>query len=501
MPDPISNAAEALSALKDAARADLAQLGFPAAPWLAPIESDEKRPVDDVAIIGGGQSGITIAAQLKWDGLAAVSVFDSAPAGHEGPWTTFARMEELRTPKTLVGNEFNVANLSVRRWFETRYGKTAWETLSRIPRTDWRDYLDWYAAAFSIAITNNTKVVDIAPAGDLIALDVSCEGRISRRFARAVVLATGFDGAGAWQVPSFISEHLPSSCYDHTNGPIDFKKFEGMRVGILGHGASAFDNAIKALRAGAASVDLCFRRIKLPRTNPLRALETPALMTHFPELSDHTRWQLARFFRKADQPPPVRSFETALSTPGFRLRPATPWLSVEKRDGVISVETPGGLLEFDHLLLATGLHVDLSARPELSTLATRVKLWGDCFTPPEAEEDQRLALHPYLDRHYAFEPKAEADRWVSRVFAFNSASAVSHGPHSTSISGHRHALPRLVRGVERRLLLDQEKELVPWLSAYRAQDLPVADDFEEKLSVVLKMTTAPEDSEIRQCLK
>ncbi|MUO80686.1 SidA/IucD/PvdA family monooxygenase [Agrobacterium vitis] len=481
MLDPLPDAVAALARLKDAARADLAALAYPAAPWLAPLPVSTLS-VCDVAIVGGGQSAITIAAALKWDGVQQIRLFDSAPAGAEGPWTTFARMEELRTPKTAVGNEFNVANLSVRRWFETRYGLKAWQTLGRIPRTDWKAYLDWYAEVFDIAITNETSVTDVSPEGDLMAVTTLRQGHVERHLARAVVLATGFDGAGAWRVPHFISDALPSQRYDHTNGPVDFHRLKGKRIGILGHGASAFDNAVTALNSGAASVDLCFRRTRLPRTNPHRALEAPPLLSGFGALSDQTRWQIARFFRSTDQPPPVRAFETAMALPGFTLRPATPWLEVCEKDGAVSVKTPDGMLVFDHLLLATGMDVDLSARPELKTLAPKVALWGEHFTPPAGEEDARLSQLPYLDPYYAFLPKAPEDSWVSRVFAFNSASFVSHGPHSTSISGHRYALPRVVRGIERRLLLDQEQAILPGLEAYCSQDLPVSDDFEADIA-------------------
>ncbi len=479
---PITATPATLDDLEQAARADLAALGYPAPSWLAPLEGHPAGSVADVVIIGGGQSGITIAAGLKWEGLADVRVLDSAPAGSEGPWLTFARMEELRTPKTQVGNEFNVPNLSVRRWFETRYGLAAWAELPRIPRTDWKAYLDWYAGVFDIAITNDTYVLDVAADGDLIVVTSLCLGAVTRTLARAVVLATGFDGAGAWRVPAFISDGLDRSRYDHTNGPVDFARLKGKRVGLLGHGASAFDNAIKALSAGAASADLCFRRARLPRTNPHRAIETPGMMTQYPDLSDATRWQIARFFRRNDQPPPVRSFETAMALPGFRLRPATPWLEVTESAGAIRVTTPGGVLEFDHLLLATGMAVDLPARPELKTLAGRIALWGERYQPPEEDADERLARLPYLDAFYGFMPQHADDAWVGRVFAFNSASFVSQGPHSTSISGHRHAVPRLVRGVLRRLLLDQEQTILPSLERYASVDLPVADDFEARLA-------------------
>jgi cation diffusion facilitator CzcD-associated flavoprotein CzcO len=467
--------------LTQAARDDLAALGFPAPAWL-PAFGCADGDVADVAIVGGGQSGLIAAAALKWDGLTDLRIFERSAPGAEGPWTTFARMETLRSPKTQVGSEFNVPSLSVRRWYEARHGAQAWSDLPAIPRTEWKAYLDWYAGVFDLTVRHGSEVLDIAPEGALVVVIVRREGRIERHRARAIVLATGFDGAGAWRVPAFVSDALPPGRYDHSNGPIDFDRLKGARIGVLGHGASAFDNATTALHAGAAGVDLCFRRPRLPRINPHRALENPALMTHYAELADETRWRIARFFRREDQSPPMRTFEKALALPGFRLRPATPWLALRERGGAVEVDTPGGRLVFDHLILATGLEVDLAARPELASLHDKVALWGERFRPAPGEEDARLASLPYLDGHFAFLPKAASEAWVTRVFAFNTSSILSHGPHSTSISGHRHALPRLVRGVERRLLLDAEAGLLPFLAGYAEPELRVADDFETRLA-------------------
>lgn len=469
-----------MDALKDAALRDLALFGYPNATWLVPAlpAGDD---IEDVIIVGGGQTGVMAAANLKWDGLGKVAILDAAPAGSEGPWTTFARMAELRTSKMTVGMEFNIAHLSVQRWYETRYGAEAWEALIRIPRTDWKAYLDWYADVFGLAIENDSNVVDIGPDAAGVAVTVMRNGETHVRRARAVILATGFDGAGAWQVPAFISDALPRHRYDHTNGPVDLAALKGKRVGVLGHGASAFDNAIAALEAGAKSVDLCFRRAQLPRTNPHRAIENAALMTHFPDLADLTKWEIARYFRQNDQPPALRSFDTALALPGFTLRPDSAWASVRETASGIRVATPHGELEFDHLLLATGLHIDLALRSELGSLKDSVVLWRDRFTPPVDLADDRLAQLPYLDHGYGFTPKAAGDKWVGRVFAFNSCSMLNHGPHSTSISGHRHCLPRLIRGVERRILLDNEAGIVSALKAYRSNDLPVSDTFEADL--------------------
>lgn len=477
---PASPGSSEMAALKDAALRDLALFGYPNAPWLVPsLPADDG--IEDVIIVGGGQTGVMAAASLKWDGLTRVAILDAAPAGSEGPWTTFARMAELRTSKMTVGMEFNIANLSVQRWYETRYGASAWEALTRIPRTDWKAYLDWYADVFDLDIENDSDVVDIGPDPAGVAVTVMRHGKPRVRRARAVILATGFDGAGAWQVPAFVSDALPRHRYDHTNGPIDLASLKGKRVGVLGHGASAFDNAIAALEAGAKGVDLCFRRAKLPRTNPHRAIENAALMTHYPDLADLTKWQIARYFRANDQPPALRSFETALALPGFTLRPDSAWLSVRETPSGIRAATPQGELEFDHLLLATGLHIDLALRPELGSLKDSIVLWRDRFTPPADLADDRLAQLPYLDHGYGFMAKSADDAWVGRVFAFNSCSMLNHGPHSTSISGHRHCLPRLIRGVERRILLDNEAGIVSALTGYRSIDLPVSETFESDL--------------------
>src|SRR5262245_28157385 len=92
--------------------------------------------------------------------------------------------------------------------------------------------------------------------------------------------------------------------------------------------------------------------------------------------------------------------------------------------------------------------------------------WRDRFTPPPGEQDARLGALPYLDRHYGFLPKTAGDAWVRRVLCFNAASYVSLGPHSTSNSGHRHCVPRLVRGVTGRLFLEQQDAYLGQLMAF-----------------------------------
>jgi cation diffusion facilitator CzcD-associated flavoprotein CzcO len=192
-----------------------------------------------------------------------VLLLDRNPAGYEGPWETFARMAVLRTPKAVVGSELGIPSLSVRAWFEARYGEEAWDRITWIPRHDWRRYLRWYRGIADLDIRNETSVIGVEPADGVLALTtLRAPGSCDTVLARRIVLATGQDGGGAWKVPEMTERALPASAYAHSNGPIEFERFVGKRIGVLGHGGSAFDAAIMALRNGTpastfASGDQC----------------------------------------------------------------------------------------------------------------------------------------------------------------------------------------------------------------------------------------------------
>ncbi len=472
----------AVAELARRARADLDLLAHPNAPWVAPIRAEDGTPVHAVLIVGGGQSGLAISAALRRDGVDDVVVLDRAAPGGEGVWETFARMKELRTPKQINGIDFGCANLSMQRWFQTAFGQDAWDEIQTIPRTAWAAYLRWYKATLDLPVENGVEVFDIAPERGVIGVRAVGPRGPETRLARTVVLATGFDGAGRWAVPDFVSDALPPDRYDHTNGPVDFSRLRGRRVAVLGHGASAFDNANAALAAGAARVDLCFRRARIPRINPHRFLESAGTMTHYGKLPDAVRWRILRYFKTNDQPPPVRAFQEAMENPRFRLHPLRPWQSVALAGDEIAIATPRGELRADHLLLATGTSIDMEARPELRHIAAATLRWRDRFVPPPDEDDPSLAALPYLGPHYQFLPADPADAWLGRVFCYNFASRVSHGPLATSISGLRHCVPRLVRGITAQLFNEQAHDLAARLEAFQPLDLPVAEDFESQLA-------------------
>jgi cation diffusion facilitator CzcD-associated flavoprotein CzcO len=384
-------------------------------------------------------------------------------------------MGVLRTPKFLVGTELGVPSLAVESYVTARFGHEAWLAIDRVPRLVWNDYLAWYRTTLNLPVRNATRVVAVREL-DARTLVVETEGRggPDQVFARRVVLATGYDGVGEWRIPDVIRQAVPEGRIFHSNGSVPMERFAGKRVGILGHGASSFDNASAALAAGAERVDLCFRRPALPRVNPHRWVEFVGFLKHFPEMSDATRWRVNLHFKQVDQPPARWGFDTARAHPNFAMHAGSPWTEVtwDEASETIAVRTPKARFVFDYVIAATGSVVDLAAKPELSAFHGDILPWHEVYTPEPGEEHPALGKFPYLGQEYQYRSRDPAKAgFLNKVFAFNFAGIVSMGPHSTSISGHKYSVPRVLSGITRSFHLEQEALLLPELKAYDEPDL------------------------------
>jgi cation diffusion facilitator CzcD-associated flavoprotein CzcO len=448
-----AHATSELAALKARITHDLACLSYPAKAWVRPAAAGPD--VLNCAIVGGGQFGQSLAFGLQRERVDQVVVFDAHPPGLAGPWMTFARMIMLRTPKDLTGPDLGIGSLTFRAFYEAMHGPEGWERLFRISRPDWQAYLNWHREVTGIDVRPASRVTRIAPRDDgLFELDVQAEATTRTWLARTVVLATGAEGSGSRVVPDFIRDALPAERWAHTNDPIDFSRLAGKRVGILGAGASSFDNAAAALEAGAVSAELCFRRPSLPLSNPRRWMEFAGFLAHYPELPDVQRWRYLKRLYDISQPPPEPTFRRAVEMPGFRMRAATPWVSVRLAGDAVQVTTPAGPLEYDFLIAGTGISVNLRERPELAALLPGIALWGDRFQPPPGEADPRLAAFPYLDRWGAFTERTPGSApWASRLFAIFRGATLSLGPSSASNSNIRYTAPRIISGITRQLFL------------------------------------------------
>ena len=228
---------------------DLSWLNLSARPWV-PAPPQGQEDVLDVAIIGAGLNGLAAAASLKFLGITRMAVLDLAPEGREGPWLTTARMRTLRTAKDVQGPALGIPSLTCRAWYEAQHGAAAWASLAHVPRTAWMDYMIRLRRVLGLPVRNGVTVTAITP-DDAAPLRIGIAGAGLLR-ARRVVLATGIDGLGGPTIPAVIAG-LPRRFWAHTSEAIDFAALAGKRVGVLGAGASAMDNAAVALEAGEIS--------------------------------------------------------------------------------------------------------------------------------------------------------------------------------------------------------------------------------------------------------
>lgn len=466
----INEPTSSLADLNARVRHDLACLAYPDVPWVLDLDPEALARVapgvrpDEVlncALIGGGQFGLVIAHGLQRECVTRVRVFDRNPRGFEGPWSTFARMQMLRTPKTPTGHDLGNASLTFRAWYEAQHGRDGWDRLFRIARPDWQAYLGWFRDVTGVDVVNQAEVVAVQPwpsASEclLFRLTVQLPDRTEVVWARTVVFANGAEGSGGHAVPAFLTEGLSPQRYAHTSEwPIDFTRFAGQRIGILGSGAAAFDTAIAALEGGAREAVLCFRREQLPRTNPRRWMEFAGFLAHYPELPDAERWTYLRRLYDVGQPPPQPTFERAMALPGFVMRPATPWLTAREAGGQAVIGTPQGDEAFDFVFAATGAFVDLALRPEFAGILPHVALWRERYQAPADQGEPRLEKFPYLGRFAEFTEKVPGSApWLRRVFTITRAATLSMGPSAASNSNIKYTAPRIISGVTRALFLD-----------------------------------------------
>ena len=248
--------------LSDRVRRELTYLSYPSREWTIPRYRDGAR-VLDVLIVGGGQAGLAIAFGLKLERISNIRIVDRNPPGLEGPWRRFARMKALRTSKDVRGIDLGIPSLHppclVRGEIpspsmgahQSLYPRGMARISRLVPRRS------------ELRVENEIEVTSIEPAGDLSSL--VCVGKAGSNASMPERLSSqpGWKAAeaGGHLRPS---SPTPSKLYANSTDDIDFDRLAGKRVGILGGGAAALDNAAAALEAGATRVDLCFRRAKFP---------------------------------------------------------------------------------------------------------------------------------------------------------------------------------------------------------------------------------------------
>jgi cation diffusion facilitator CzcD-associated flavoprotein CzcO len=456
-----------LVALAACVRQQLAYLDYPAHDWVPPAADG----VLDVAIIGGGQTGLATAFALRRQKVSNTAVFDRAQPGGTGVWTTFARMRTLRTPKHVTGPDLGVPALTPRAFFEARDGEAAWQSLNKIGRVDWQHYLDWYSRVLDLPVRHGHALEAIEPEGALLRLRFATpEGAVVLR-ARRLVLATGMDGSGAWITPKPFDQ-LPQDRVLHTAQEINFAGWAGKRLLVIGAGASAFDNLATALEAGAESAHMLVRRPRMPRVNPFRWMEQAGFLGQQHALPDLLKWRFTRHIFELNQPPPQESWDRVAQDPRFSITMGAPILAARMVGEEVELATPRGAFRADAVILGTGSTFDLGLRPELAPFAAHIRLWRDAFTPPAGEDSALCAVSPYLSDDFSFqENQPGAAPFLSRIHCITYAATLSMGLSGASISGMKYGVPRLADGVCRALWREDAEKHLAALRSFDLQEL------------------------------
>ena len=479
-----------LAALEQRLAKDLHCLGWPARSWMPRrmrAAGDGDAELLDVAIIGGGQSGLAASAALTQLGIRSV-VFDSAPAGLEGPWATTARMETLRSPKELTGPALGLAALTFRAWFEAQFGDAAWTQLDKIPRMQWMDYLRWYRRVMAIEVRNDSLITAIMPRADgSVWLDVQTPDGKAAVSARRVVLATGRDGLGGPLVPPFV-EGISKSSWAHSSDVMDYGQLAGLRVGVVGAGASAMDSAATALEAGAKSVELLIRRAEMPRINKSKGAGVQGLVQGHFDLPDEHKWRIRHYINVESVPPPRGSTQRVARHANAFFNFGCPIDGVQQQGDVLCIQTPKGQYWVDFLIVSTGFKVDWYKRPEFAAIAPHVRAWRDRYTPLPGQDDAELEDSPDVGPVFELLEKTPgACPGLDHIHCFCYPATLSHGALSGDIPSISDGARRLANGIASLFYSEDFEQHFATLKAYDEPEL-MGDEWTAALPPALRTT-------------
>ncbi|QEW30874.1 NAD(P)/FAD-dependent oxidoreductase [Erwinia billingiae] len=459
-----------LSGLEAQLQQDLEFLELPAKPWV-PQHQYQGEAVRDVVVIGAGMCGLAATARLVLSGINNVIAYDAAPQGLEGPWITFARMETLRSPKTLHGPALGLPQLTFRAWFTAQWGQQAWQELDKIPKSQWMEYLVWYRRVLNLPVQNNVRMTGISQVGEFIALDV--EGaETGRVLTRRLVLATGRSGLGGFAVPDFLNG-IDRAYWAHSADDIDFAALQGKRVAVIGAGASSMDNAATALEAGAGSVEMLIRRKEMPRINKMTGIGSQGVVHGMHQLPDAWKWKFVDYTASTQTPPPRSSTLRVSRHPNARFLLDCGIVAVKQQADGLLIETTKGPRQADFLIAATGFSNDFNGRPEFSALASHIRNWADGRYQPEmGPARQNMLEAPDLGPSFEFRERVPgACPMLAHIHCFNDAAMLTHGKVSGDIPAVSAGADRLVRGITASLFAEDVDAHFASMVAYDIPEL------------------------------
>jgi glycine/D-amino acid oxidase-like deaminating enzyme len=392
----------------------------------------------EVAVIGAGPFGLSVAAHLKHAGVSTL-VFGEPLAfwRHNMP-----KGMKLRSPWGATKISSPDRSLS----FTAYAAAQALERGRPLPLEDFLAYGEWFQQRAVPDVDRRTvRLVEAAGNGFRLTL---AAGEILT--ADRVVIATGLLNQDYRPQPF---RGLPATLVSHSSEHADFAPFRGKHVGVIGRGQSACESAVLLAEAGA-EVELISRGevhwLGAPAAEPktaawwlAEALEPPSAVGPFP-LNWFAEWPaLARrlparwrdeFARRC-----LKAGAAGWLKPRFNNVQCNPGRSITAArmvgDGVV-LELDRGTKTFDHVVLGTGYRIDLSRLPILA--------------PQLLAKIARAGGSPLLGARF--------ESSVPKLHFVGAYAVKSHGPLMRFIAGAPFAARSVTRAARTRLVPKSEIE-------------------------------------------
>ncbi|MEU2868936.1 NAD(P)-binding domain-containing protein [Streptomyces olivoreticuli] len=392
-----------------------------------------------VVVIGAGPYGLSTAAHLRAHGIAT-RVFGSPMVSWRAHMPAGMLLKSTPVASSIDAPQPGHTLLDFCREAGERRYESDWDA---IPVETFARYGLWFQERL-VPDLEQTRVVSVDRRSTGFELKLDSGEQFA---ARGVVVATGLSGLA--RLPAELAAAVPdgpsvSGPISHSSQHDDLSRFAGRDVVVVGAGQSALESAVLLAEGGAASVRVLARRRGAVRFGAAPDGQSPLK----PDTPFGRAWSLYAFSYYADGfrrlPAPTRKYlvQRVLGPLGAwwlrdrfigrvqvsegkrivraRVEDGRPVLLLAGPDG--STE---GELAADHVLAATGYHVDLAALDFLGHgLRTRLAVG---------------AGGPRLGPGYQSS--------VPGLFFTGLPAAASYGPVMRFVCGTEYASPRLARAV------------------------------------------------------
>lgn len=388
----------------------------------------------DVAIVGAGPYGLSMAAHLRARGVG-FRIFGR-------PMTFWLKMPESINLKSFA---FATNVYVPQRGFTfPEYCRArGLEDVEPCSMASFAEYGLWVQRAL-VPEVEPLDVSGLLARSNTFELTLAGGARVR---ARRVVVAVGLGHFA--HVPRALA-HLPAELVSHSSEHTEFSRFAGKDVAVLGAGASAVEAATMVLEAGGRPVllvragELVFHtRMGLDRPL-LERLRRPSSVLG----PGRKSWALENFPMLVHYVPEARRVRF---TRGY-LGPAGPWWLRDRFFGKVTYRlhaevtraevrgdkvalavgengAPERRLEVDHVIAGTGFEPDVDRLPFLdSALRARIR---------------RTERAPALSRTF--------ESTVAGLYFVGTVASYSFGPLFRFVAGARYASPTVARDIARRL--------------------------------------------------